>query len=236
MIATAPRADEVRHVLVVEDEPQMRSMLADNLEFEGYRVTAVASGEEALREVASQQFALLLVDVMLPGISGFDVCRDLRARGHHVPIVVLTARTDERDRVQGLDLGADDYVGKPFSVRELLARVRAIVRRDTWHAPPAGEFTIGDVVVRPRQRLVLRKGRRVPLSTREFELLRYLFAHRNEVVSREQLLRDVWGYSQLSVTRTVDNYVAKLRTHIEPRPHEPRYIVTVHGSGYQLLV
>jgi len=236
MIATAPRADEVRHVLVVEDEPQMRSMLADNLEFEGYRVTAVASGEEALREVASQQFALLLVDVMLPGISGFDVCRDLRARGHHVPIVVLTARTDERDRVQGLDLGADDYVGKPFSVRELLARVRAIVRRDGWHAPPAGEFTIGDVVVRPRQRLVLRKGRRVPLSTREFELLRYLFAHRNEVVSREQLLRDVWGYSQLSVTRTVDNYVAKLRTHIEPRPHEPRYIVTVHGSGYQLLV
>jgi DNA-binding response OmpR family regulator len=236
MIATAPRADEMRHVLVVEDEPQMRSMLADNLEFEGYRVTAVASGEEALREVASQQFALLLVDVMLPGISGFDVCRDLRARGHHVPIVVLTARTDERDRVQGLDLGADDYVGKPFSVRELLARVRAIVRRDGWHAPPAGEFTIGDVVVRPRQRLVLRKGRRVPLSTREFELLRYLFAHRNEVVSREQLLRDVWGYSQLSVTRTVDNYVAKLRTHIEPRPHEPRYIVTVHGSGYQLLV
>lgn len=236
MTAMVPRADEVRHVLVVEDEPQMRSMLADNLEFEGYRVTAVASGEEALREVASRRFALLLVDVMLPGISGFDVCRDLRARGYHVPIVVLTARTEERDRVQGLDLGADDYVGKPFSVHELLARVRAIVRRDGWHAPPDGEFAIGDVVVRPRQRLVLRRGRRVPLSTREFELLRYLFAHRNEVVSREQLLRDVWGYSQLSVTRTVDNYVAKLRTHIEPRPHDPRYIVTVHGSGYQLLV
>ncbi|MBP7776231.1 MAG: response regulator transcription factor [Acidobacteria bacterium] len=101
--------------------------------------------------------------------------------------------------------------------------------------PFSGEFTLGDVVVKPRQRLVLRKGHRVPLSAREFELLRYLFAHRNEVVSREQLLRDVWGYSQLSVTRTVDNYVAKLRTHIEPRPHEPRYFITVHGSGYQLL-
>ncbi|MEZ5291328.1 MAG: response regulator transcription factor [Vicinamibacterales bacterium] len=235
MSVASPPADQIKHVLVVEDEPQMRSMLTDNLEFEGYRVTAVASGEDALREVASRQFALLLVDVMLPGISGFDVCRDLRARGHLVPIVVLTARTEERDRVQGLDLGADDYVGKPFSVSELLARVRAIVRRDGWHSQPAGEFSIGDVVVRPRQRLVLRKGRRVSLSTREFELLRYLFAHRNEIVTREQLLRDVWGYSHLSVTRTVDNYVAKLRMHIEPRPHEPRYIITVHGSGYQLL-
>jgi DNA-binding response OmpR family regulator len=233
--AGAARGDDARHVLVIEDEPQMRAMLTDNLEFEGYRVTAVASGEEALQAVASRNFALLLVAVMLPGISGFDVCQQLRARGKHVPIVVLTARTAEQDRVRGLDLGADDYVSKPFSVRELLARVRALVRRDDWHSPGTEEFTLGDVVVKPRQRLVLRKGRRVPLSAREFELLRYLFAHRNEVVSREQLLRDVWGYSHLSVTRTVDNYVAKLRTHIEPKPHEPRYLVTVHGSGYQLL-
>ena len=205
--------DDARHVLVIEDEPQMRSMLTDNLEFEGYRVTAVASGEEALQAVAHAAFALLLVDVMLPGMSGFDVCQQLRARGTRVPIIVLTARTHERDRVRGLDLGADDYVSKPFSVRELLARVRAQVRRDDWHSPGGDEFSFGDVVVKPRQRLVLRKGRRVALSAREFELLRYLFAHRNEVVSREQLLRDVWGYSQLSVTRTVDNYVAKLRTH-----------------------
>ncbi len=228
-------ADDAKHVLVIEDEPQMRSMLTDNLEFEGYRVTAVASGEEALQAVATRHYALLLVDVMLPGISGFDVCQQLRARGLHVPIVVLTARTHEQDRIRGLDLGADDYVSKPFSVRELLARVRALVRRDDWHSPGSGEFTLGDVVVNARQRLVLKKGRRVALSAREFELLRYLYAHRNEVVSREQLLRDVWGYSHLSVTRTVDNYVAKLRMHIEPRPHEPRYLITVHGSGYQLL-
>jgi DNA-binding response OmpR family regulator len=215
-------AAEPVHVLVVEDEPQLRSMLADNLEFEGYRVTAVASGEEALQAVTGRHYALLLLDVMLPGMSGFDVCQQLRAREMHMPIVVLTARTHEQDRIRGLDFGADDYVGKPFSVRELLARVRALVRRDKWHAPGHSEFVVGDVVVKPQQRLVLRKGRRVALSAREFELLRYLFAHRNEVVSREQLLRDVWGYSHLSVTRTVDNYVAKLRTHIEARPHEPR--------------
>ena len=231
-----PRIDDARHVLVIEDEPQLRSMLADNLEFEGYQVTAVASGEEGLAAFTQHAFALLLLDVMLPGMSGFEVCRSLRARGTRVPIIVLTARTHERDRVQGLDLGADDYVSKPFSVSELLARVRAQVRRDDWHAMNGEDFSFGDVVVRPQQRLVMRKGRRVALSAREFELLRYLFAHRNEVVSREQLLRDVWGYSQLSVTRTVDNYVAKLRMQLEARPHEPRYIITVHGTGYQLLV
>jgi DNA-binding response OmpR family regulator len=223
-------------VLVVEDEPQMRAMLSDNLEFEGYRVTAVASGEDALSEFARHAYALVLLDIMLPGIDGFDVCQRLRGAGTRVPIIVLTARTHEGDRVHGLDLGADDYVSKPFSVRELLARVRAQVRRDDWHANNGEEFSFGDVKIRWRQRLVLRKGRRIVLSAREFELLRYLVAHRNEVVSREQLLRDVWGYHQLSVTRTVDNYIAKLRTQLEPKPHDPRYIVTVHGSGYQLLL
>ena len=229
------RAPDARHVLVVEDEPRMRVMLTDNLEFEGYRVTAVASGEEAMSAVEHQLFSLLLVDVMLPGISGFEVCERLREKGAHVPIILLTARTHERDRVRGLDLGADDYVRKPFSVRELLARVRAQVRRDDWHSSGGEEFSFGDVTVRLRQRLVIRAGQRVPLSAREFELLRYLIAHRGEVVSRTQLLRDVWGYHQLAVTRTVDNYVAKLRMQLEPEPHEPRYLITVHGSGYQLL-
>lgn len=232
----AGRSSDTRHVLVVEDEPQLRAMLTDNLEFEGYRVTAVASGEEALSQFGRQAFSLILLDMMLPGIDGFDVCQRLRNSGTRVPIIALTARTHEQDRVRGLDLGADDYVSKPFSVRELLARVRAQVRRDDWHAETGEEFSFGDVRIRWRQRLVTRKGKRIVLSAREFELLRYLVAHRNEVVSREQLLRDVWGYHQLSVTRTVDNYIAKLRTQLEPKPHEPRYIVTVHGSGYQLLL
>lgn len=230
------RAPEARHVLVVEDEPQLRGMLTDNLEFEGYRVTAVASGEDALSQFGRHAFSLVLLDIMLPGMDGFDVCQRLRDAGTRVPIIVLTARTHERDRVRGLDLGADDYVSKPFSVRELLARVRAQVRRDDWHSDTGEEFSFGDVNIRWRQRLVTRRGKRIVLSAREFELLRYLVAHRNEVVSREQLLRDVWGYHQLSVTRTVDNYIAKLRMQLEPKPHEPRYIVTVHGSGYQLLL
>ena len=224
-----------RTVLVVEDEPQLRGILCDNLEFEGYRVTAVDSAERALAEFDRRAVALVILDIMLPGMSGFEMCQRLRGRGSHVPIIILTARTHERDRIQGLDLGADDYVSKPFSVRELMARVRAQVRRDDWHTPGGTEFKFADVSVNLRQRLVMRNGRRVPLSAREFELLRYLIAHREEIVSREQLLRDVWGYDQLSVTRTVDNYIAKLRTQLEPIPHEPRYIITVHGTGYQLL-
>ena len=224
-----------REVLVVEDEPQMRALLTDNLEFEGYHVTTVASAEEAVAEVERGPVSLVLLDIMLPGMSGFALCERLRTQGRHVPIIMLTARSHEQDRIRGLDLGADDYVSKPFSVRELMARVRAQVRRDDWRSDTGPEVTIGDVKVNLRQRLVIRKGRHLPLSAREFELLRYLLAHRNEIVSREQLLRDVWGYHQLTVTRTVDNYIAKLRNQLEPKPHEPRYIVTVHGSGYQLI-
>jgi DNA-binding response OmpR family regulator len=214
----------------------MRAILTDNLEFEGYHVTAVDTAERALVELDRHDVSLLLVDVMLPGMSGFELCRTLRQRGSFVPIIVLTALSHEHDRVRGLDLGADDYISKPFSLEELMARARAHVRREDWqHASAGPELAFGDVTVNVRQRLVRRRGRRVALSAREFELLRYLLAHRNEVVSREQLLRDVWGYHQLSVTRTVDNYVAKLRHHLEPRPHQPRHIVTVHGSGYQLI-
>jgi DNA-binding response OmpR family regulator len=224
------------NVLVVEDEPDMQMLLSDNLEIEGYQVTKVSSAEEALSWLERRTCALMIVDVMLPGIDGFDLCRRLRARGLRFPILLLTARAEESDRVFGLDVGADDYVTKPFSIAELLARVRAHLRRAAPSANGSDEIAFGDVRIHIRRRLVTRHDRRIKLSAREFELLRYLIAHRGEVVSREQLLRDVWGYDDQTVTRTVDNYIAKLRSHLEPHPHGPRYIVTVHGSGYQLLV
>jgi DNA-binding response OmpR family regulator len=200
-------------------------------------VTAVESAEEAVAEVARGPVSLVLLDLMLPGMSGFALCERLRNDGARVPIIILTARTHEQDRIRGLDLGADDYVSKPFSVRELLARVRAQLRREgVIGEPDDSEFVIGDIRVNLRTSSVTRRNRHLELSPHEFELLRYLIAHRGEVVSREQLLRDVWGYSQLSVTRTVDNYIFRLRNHVEPRPHDPRFILTVHGSGYRLVV
>jgi two-component system alkaline phosphatase synthesis response regulator PhoP len=234
-VTTASQNNGLPEILVVEDEPEMRLLLSDNLADEGYAVTAVADAEAALAHLSHRRPALIVLDVMLPRMTGFELLHQMRAREIHEPVIVLTARTEESDRVIGLDLGADDYVTKPFSLRELFARVRAQLRRGGWDQRQPGEFMIGDTVVNIRKRLVMRRGRRLDLSTREFELLRYLLAHQGEVVSREQLLRDVWGYSQSVVTRTVDNYVFRLRAHLEPDPHEPRYLVTVHGEGYQLF-
>jgi DNA-binding response OmpR family regulator len=234
--ASEDRMDATPRILIIEDEPTMSMLLADNLGFEGYKVCAVATAEEGMAELQTRMPSVVILDVNLPHMSGFEFCRQVRARGQWVPIIMLTARSEEADRVIGLDLGADDYVTKPFKVRELLARVRSQLRRGTHDAGPAGTFEFGDVTVNLRRRLVTRHGRRVDLSAREFELLRYLIAHRGEVVEREQLLREVWGYSNLVVTRTVDNFVAKLRTQLERKPHEPRHIITVHGKGYQLLV
>jgi DNA-binding response OmpR family regulator len=223
-------------VLVVEDEPQMRFLLSENLQAEGYCVMSAESGEAALAELGVLVPSLMIVDVMLPRMSGFELCRLVRARRLRLPIIVLTARSEESDRVIGLDLGADDYVTKPFSVRELLARVRVQLRHVEDGTNEADHIMIGRVRVDIRRKRVTRQGQRLDLSTREFELLRYLLAHRGELVTREQLLRDVWGYSQVMVTRTVDNFVAKLRCHIEPTPAEPEYLITVHGKGYQFVL
>lgn len=224
-------------VVLVEDEPQLRGLLKENLEFEGHTVVAVGSAEDALAQICeSAPPSLLVLDVMLPKMSGFELCRAVRQKGISIPIIMLTARGSESDRVVGLDLGADDYVTKPFSVLELMARVRAQLRRGSDERTNGSTVVFGDVRVDTKARSVTRRGKRVRLSSREFELLFYLLSHRREIVSREQLLRDVWGYSGQSMTRTVDNFIAKLRMHLEPRPHEPRYIISVHGSGYQMLI
>jgi two-component system alkaline phosphatase synthesis response regulator PhoP len=223
-------------VAIVEDEPELRLLLTDNLTEEGYDVWAAEDAETALPRIEQRPPAVILLDVLLPRMTGFELLQRLRSRGIHAPVILLTARAAESDRVIGLDLGSDDYVTKPFSLRELFARVRAQVRRGDWRDGEPGEFVVGDTVVNVRKRLVTRRGRRVDLSTREFELLRYLLAHQGEVVSREQLLRDVWGYPQSVVTRTVDNYVLRLRAHLERQPRDPRYLLTVHGEGYQLIL
>ena len=235
MTSHAFGTEEPRHILVVEDEPQMRAMLIDNLEFEGYGVTAVDTGEAALAELERTLYSLLIVDVMLPGISGFDVCRRLRDQGTYVPIILLTARTHERDRVRGLDWAPTTTSASRSACASCWRAYAPRSGATTGTRRPAKNTRSARSRCEPRQRLVLRNGCRLRLSGREFELLRYLIAHRTEVVSREQLLRDVWGYHEHSITRTVDNYVAKLRTHLERNPHDPQYIVTVHGSGYQFL-
>ena len=233
----SPEQSPSPHVVIVEDEPHMQMLLADNLEFEGYRVTAVDSGERALPLIRNSDCSLVILDVMLSGMSGLDVCRQLRAQANELPIIMLTARGEEEDRIVGLELGADDYVTKPFSVRELMARVRVHLRRHAGHDREASDrVSFGDVVVDLRRRTVRRGGRRLKLTSREFELLHYLIRHRGETVTREDLLRHVWGYGDETVTRTVDNYIAKLRSLLEPSPRSPLYIVTVHGSGYQMSI
>jgi DNA-binding response OmpR family regulator len=227
----------MKRILVIEDEPQMLLGLRDNLELEGYEVETAADGDEGLHKAASFQPDLVILDVMLPRKNGFDVCRELRARSNSTPVVMLTARNQETDKVLGLELGADDYVTKPFSITELLARVRAVLRRSgTRPAAGSGDACrIGDLEIDFRLHQARRGKQRVEFTAREFELLRYFVAHVGQVVTREQILNEVWGYEEFPTTRTIDNFVAKLRQKIEKSPHAPEHILTIHGSGYKFV-
>jgi DNA-binding response OmpR family regulator len=224
-----------RRVLIVEDEEALRLGLSDRLRSEGYEVATAADGDLGFERARGEPFALLILDVMLPGRSGFDVCRDLRREGVAVPILMLTARGEVIDRVLGLKLGADDYLVKPFATMELLARVEALLRR----AQPdteGGTFAFGEVRIDFRRMEVTRAGEPEELSALEFRLLRFLIEHRGEVLSRERLLDEVWGYDAEVYSRTVDQHVATLRKKLEPSPRRPRHLVTVHGAGYKLAV
>jgi DNA-binding response OmpR family regulator len=222
-------------VLAVEDEPEMQVILRDNLAYEGYEVLSAATGEEGLLLAMAAQPDLVLLDLMLPRMSGYEVCRRLRAERFTMPIIMLTARNAEFDRVAGLELGADDYIGKPFGVDELLARVRVQFRRPRHPAAELDEVRIGDVVVDRRLRRATRGRQPLDLSSREFELLEYLLDHADTVITRDELLTRVWNYGDAPLTRTVDNFVAKLRKKIERDPRDPRHILTVHGSGYRFI-
>ncbi|MBI3030743.1 MAG: response regulator transcription factor [Candidatus Rokubacteria bacterium] len=219
-------------ILIVDDEPAMVRGLEDNFRFEGYQTLAATTGKEGLALAVREAPDLILLDIMMPELSGWDVLRALRQKGLDVPVIMLSARGEEVDRVLGLELGADDYVTKPFSLRELLARVRAVLRRP-GPRQKFEEFAFGDVRIHLRGRQVFKAGREVRLTRKEFDLLRYLVEHRGEVVTRDRLLDEVWGYEQFPTTRTVDTHVLRLRQKFETDPERPAWILTVHGQGYK---
>jgi two-component system alkaline phosphatase synthesis response regulator PhoP len=223
-------------VLLVEDDPDLRLTLSHRFDSEGYEMETATSGEEGLARAAGERFDIVILDVMLPGRGGFDICRELRQRGVRTPVLMLSARGDVVDRVVGLKLGADDYLTKPFEMAELLARVEARVRvpkRREGSDPAAYRF--GDVYADFEKSEVSVGGRPIALSAKELQLLRYLIGHAGTSVTREELLKDVWGYEAMPLTRTVDVHVAWLRRKVEPQPRHPRYILTVHGRGYKFV-
>jgi DNA-binding response OmpR family regulator len=222
-------------ILVIEDEPAMVAGLRDNFEYEGYDVISAEDGLSGLERVLADDPDLVVLDVMMPRMSGLDVCKAVKARRPSIPIIMLTARGQEIDKVIGLELGADDYVTKPFSIRELMARVKAVLRRVPPQGPVPDVYRFGDVEVNVRGNEVRRAGSVVELSAKEFALLAYFLSHPGETLSRDRLLEAVWGYQNYPSTRTVDTHIVHLRHKVEPDPEQPRFIVTVHGTGYKFV-
>jgi DNA-binding response OmpR family regulator len=223
-------------ILLIEDEPAMQTGLRDNLEIEGYDVIVVGDGSRGLESMLDQSWDLVILDVMLPRKSGYDVLREARAKGVRTPVIMLTARGEEVDKVLGLELGADDYMTKPFSLRELLARVKAVLRRTEGSASLEMKVTVGETDVDFSGYTATRGGVEVPMTPKEIEILKFLYEHRNHTVTRDQLLSEVWGYDESVSTRTVDNFILRLRQKVEADPAHPRAILTIHGAGYKLVL
>ncbi|MGH9398276.1 MAG: response regulator transcription factor [Terriglobia bacterium] len=222
-----------KNILLVEDEPGLLLTLSDRLSKEGYAIETTRDGQSGLEMALAGAFDLVILDVMLPRKSGIDVCRDLRQAGSSIPVLMLTARAQVLDKVLGLKLGADDYLTKPFDMLELLARIEALLRRPAARTAVGAPFQAGTLRVDLRSTTVWRDGQKVALSAREFQLLRYFIEHQGETVSREALLKEVWGYEAAPTTRTVDVHVAWLRQKIEDNPKQPLLILTVPGFGYK---
>src|SRR2546426_315145 len=224
----------MERILIIEDETPMRTALADVLEGEGYRALTAADGEIGLRKAVEEKPDLILLDIMMPKLDGFAVCAELRRLANPVPVLMLTAKGQVEDRVSGLDAGADDYLVKPFSTEELLARVRALLRRarKLGHAP--AKLKLGEVEIDLARQTAMRGRKQIHLTAKEFSMLRLLADAAGEPVSREKFLDVVWGYTAFPTTRTVDNHVASLRAKVEKNPDAPRWIKTVHGVGYRL--
>ena len=226
----------MKKILIVDDEPAMRLGLKDNLEFEGYQVELAEDGEEGLSKIKNGIFDLIVLDIMMPKISGFDVCKKMRADGNLTPIILLSAKGEELDKVLGLEFGADDYITKPFSVRELLARIKAILRRNNSEQQTAETVAIGKLTFDFQSFSVFENQKPITMSYKEFEIIRFLWNHKNETVSRNQLLDKIWGEHLYTTSRTIDNFILKLRNKIENNPNKPQLIISIHGIGYKLII
>ncbi len=226
-------ANTTDHILIIEDEPDLRDGLRHNLELDGYEVAVAADGEAGIEAARAGDFSLIVLDLMLPGIGGFDVLRTLREEGNTTPVIILSARGQDHDKVSGLELGADDYVTKPFGLAELGARIRAVLRRTSSDVAVNDHYRFSGLEIDFRRFTVKRDGVEQQLSRYEAEILKMLVVHRDQVVTRNDLLRKVWGYTHLPTTRTVDNHIARLRKKVERTPDQPAYVTTVHGIGYR---
>jgi DNA-binding response OmpR family regulator len=220
-------------ILVIEDETAISMAIRDELEFEGFSVEVCQSGDEGLRNLVTRDYDLVILDLVLPKMSGFEICRAVREKGLAIPIIMLTARSDEVDRVRGLDLGADDYVTKPFSLAELLARVRAVLRRYGGIEGMERLFA-GELRIDTRKHQAFKGNRKLELTHKEFQLLEMLLKHPGEVISRDEFLDVLWGEEVYVTPRTVDTHMASLRRKVEDDPHHPRYIISIRGAGYKL--
>jgi DNA-binding response OmpR family regulator len=226
------------YILIVEDEPNMIVGLKDNFEVEGFNVDTARDGESGLEKILQNKYDLIVLDVMLPKLSGFDVCKAVRKKENDTPIILLTARSEEIDKVLGLELGADDYITKPFSVRELIARVKAVLRRRESNVGSNSKqenIIIGNLEVNFSTYNAYNKNGEVQMSHKEYEILNLLWSNRNKTVSRDDILRIIWGFDESPTTRTIDNFIVKLRQKIERNPNRPKTILTVHGIGYKLI-
>lgn len=222
-------------ILIIEDEPDMRRGVEHNLQFEGYQVLTAADGPTGLQKAQEEHPDLILLDLMLPGMDGMEVCRKLQQKKIHIPIIMLTARSQERDKVMGLELGADDYLSKPFGIKELLARVKAVLRRTGAVRETMDRYRFADVEIDFLAYEATKDGSPLDFTPKELELMRFFIENKGVALSRDRLLDEVWGYETFPCTRTVDNHILKLRKKIEDDPRNPQYLVTIHGYGYKFV-
>ncbi len=225
----------MKRILIVEDDPDLLLGLKDNLEAEGFDILTATDGEAGLDSAIRARPDVIVLDITLPRLNGFELCRSLRERGLRTPVLMLTARSQESDKILGLELGADDYVTKPFSINELLARLRVMIRRAVAPPPTSEVYRFRDVELDFRRQRARKSAAAVPMSALEFSVMHYLIARRGDAVSREQLLNDVWGSKSFPTTRSVDNLIVRLRQKLETDPRNPHHLLTVHGVGYRFV-